>query len=175
MTLSEAQAWAVIIGTLASGIVTIITALRVRAMQSQQGTIETKVDTVHELTNSRLSRIEGELLETRAQLVLALQLGARAEQTRVTLAQEAAHLEGASHALPIPEPLSPHEKGPAMTLNTLCWCETCYAQSGQNAQYARIFQANGAWQCQHGETAPLSATTKPPIPADWNPNPHQFP
>jgi len=60
-----------------------------------------------------------------------------------------------------------------MTLSTTTWCETCYAQN-HDAQYARIFQDSSVWHCLHGETAPVGATTKPPIPQDWTNNPHQF-
>jgi len=87
MTLSDAQAWVVIIvgvsGALTAAVVGIINAIKTQR-------VENKVDTVHELTNSRLSRIEGELTATRNELAAALKEVAQAEHARATLAREAA-------------------------------------------------------------------------------------
>jgi hypothetical protein len=61
-----------------------------------------------------------------------------------------------------------------MTLShSQTWCETCYAQT-HDAQACRITLSGEQWTCPHGETAPVGATTKPPIPQDWTNNPHQF-
>lgn len=80
----------VMITTVSTALVAIITALRTSQVHAQQNVIEAKVDTVHELTNSRLARIEGTLATTQQQLAMATMALQQAETVRKTLAGEAA-------------------------------------------------------------------------------------
>lgn len=80
----------VIITTLSTAVVAVVTALRTGQVKTQQATIEAKVDTVHELTNSRLARIEGLLATTQHKLEAATLALAKAEEVRGVLASETA-------------------------------------------------------------------------------------
>ena len=71
MNLSDAEAWVVLISAAITAMTTMIVTL-FNAFRMMR--VEGKVDTVHELTNSRLARIEGELLATRQELQASLLL-----------------------------------------------------------------------------------------------------
>lgn len=80
----------------------LLTAWRSGRIEKKSERIEQKVDTVHELTNSRLSRIEGELMATKNTLASALAALQQAEGARKTLATEAANVLR-DQAVPVPQ------------------------------------------------------------------------
>lgn len=71
-------------------------------IEQKSARIEEKVDTVHDLTNSRLSRLEGELLATKNMLVSTIAALQQAEDVRKTLATETANVLR-DQAVPVPQ------------------------------------------------------------------------
>lgn len=87
MDLSDAEAWVVLISAAITGLTTmIVTILNAFRMMRVEG----KVDVVHEVTNSRLARIEGELLATRQELLASLMLNLQHDDLQRADARETA-------------------------------------------------------------------------------------
>jgi uncharacterized membrane protein YccC len=109
MTISDAQGWILLIGSVTTSLLALLAAWKASKTQTQglalhaQGAIiESKVDIVHGQTNSRLLRIEEELRATREALALSQRSQDAAEKARVELAHEAARARE-----PSPTPVEP--------------------------------------------------------------------
>ena len=83
----------VVIVTVGTQLVLLVNAFRQterqREMRDQQGQIKEKVEMVHKDTNSRMSRMEGELTASRAETERLVAMLHASETTRVALAHEA--------------------------------------------------------------------------------------
>jgi hypothetical protein len=102
--MNEAQGWVTIIVAVGSAVASIIAAFKAsgakadtQVVMRQQDSVTDKldiagkkIDVVHEQTNSRLTRVESELAETRRDLQAALKELNKAETTRSDLAHETA-------------------------------------------------------------------------------------
>ncbi len=87
MTVVDAQAWTILVGTTIAAVTAAIASL-ISSWRTRR--VEKKVDVVHELTNSRLSRIDGQLAAALAEISVLRAVAAKAEQTRVALADAVA-------------------------------------------------------------------------------------
>ena len=103
--MSEPGAWpfsigetVILITSVAGAIVTVINGVRVKVVGKQQEVIEKKVDTVHELTNSRLSKLEAELAAAREEVKQLTVILRMTESTRMQLAEETARTLAATTA-----------------------------------------------------------------------------